>query len=62
MARLDLVIKGRTVATATDTFDRDVGIRDRRIVAHGEDLGPAGEVLDARGRLVPPAGQRGSSS
>jgi dihydropyrimidinase len=54
--RLDLIIKGGTVATATDTFACDVGIRDGRIVALGEDLGQATDVIDARNRLVLPGG------
>ncbi len=56
MARLDLVIKGGTVATATDTFNCDVGVRDGRIVSLGDDLGAADDVIDARGKLVLPGG------
>ncbi len=56
MKPLDLVIKGGTVATATDTFNCDVGIRDGRIVALVDDLGAAADVIDARGRLVLPGG------
>ena len=53
---LDLVITGGTVATASDTFKCDVGIRDGRVVALGEALGEAREVIDARDRLVLPGG------
>ena len=53
---LDLVIAGGTVATASDTFKSDVGIRDGRVVALGEALGEAREVIDAHGRLVLPGG------
>ena len=56
MSSLDLVIKGGTVATASDSFACDVGIRDGRIVALGDRLGPAAEVIDAGGRLVLPGG------
>jgi dihydropyrimidinase len=56
MAELDTVIRGGTVATAADIFGCDVGIRAGRIVALGEDLGPAREVIDARGKLVLPGG------
>ncbi|WP_029354532.1 dihydropyrimidinase [Bosea sp. 117] len=56
MSGFDLVIRGGRVATASDTFDCDVGIRDGRIVALGHDLGAAGEVIDATGRLVLPGG------
>ncbi len=53
---LDLVITGGTVATASDTFKCDVGIRDGRVVALGGALGEAREVIDARDRLVLPGG------
>src|SRR5918997_981259 len=56
MSGFDIVIRGSTVATAADTFACDVGIRDGRIAAPGHDLGPAGEVIDAAGRLVLPGG------
>jgi dihydropyrimidinase len=52
----DVVIRGGTVATASDTFACDVAIRDGRIVALGHDLGPAAEVIDAAGKLVLPGG------
>ena len=51
----DLVIKGGTVATASDTFRSDVGIRDGRIVALGLGL-EAPDVIDATGKLVLPGG------
>ncbi len=56
MTGLDLVIKGGTVATASDTFSCDVGVRDGRIVALGEALGTATETIDATGKLVLPGG------
>ena len=56
MAAFDLIIRGGTIATASDTFHCDIGIRDGRIVALGEDLGAATEVVDATGRLVLPGG------
>ena len=56
MASYDLVIRGGTVVTAADTVRCDVGIRGGRVVALGEALGDAAEVLDARGRLVLPGG------
>jgi len=52
---LDLVIKGGTVATASDVFDADIGVRDGRVVAMGEDL-TAPDVIDATGKLVLPGG------
>lgn len=51
----DLVIRGGTVATATDTFRADIGIRGGRIVALADDLRAADEI-DATGKLVLPGG------
>jgi dihydropyrimidinase len=56
MTRFDTIIRGGTVATASDTFACDIAIRDGRIVALGDDLGAADEVIDATGRLVLPGG------
>jgi dihydropyrimidinase len=56
MAELDTVIRGGTVATAADVIPCDVGIRDGRVVALGEDLGAAREVIDASEKLVLPGG------
>lgn len=53
---LDLVIRNGTVVTAGDVFRCDIGIRDGRIVALGEQLGAADQVIEARGRLVTPGG------
>ncbi len=52
----DTVIRGGTVATASDTFACDVGIAGGKIVALGRDLGPAHEMVDATGKLVLPGG------
>jgi dihydropyrimidinase len=52
----DLVIRGGTVVTAGELFHADLGIRDGRIVAIGEDLPAGREELDARGLLVLPGG------
>lgn len=56
MQRFDTIIRGGTVATASDTFRCDVGIRAGKIAALGDDLGPAAEIIDASGRLVLPGG------
>src|SRR6195952_5235550 len=56
MTRFDTVIRGGTIATASDIFSCDIGIRDGRIVALGNDLGTADETIDATGRLVLPGG------
>ncbi|WP_038358348.1 dihydropyrimidinase [Bosea sp. UNC402CLCol] len=52
----DLIIAGGTVATASDTFNCDVGIREGRIAALGHDLGAADRRIDASGKLVLPGG------
>ncbi len=52
----DLAIRGGTVATAADVMRCDVGIRDGRIVALGEAVGPATRNIDASGLLVLPGG------
>jgi len=53
---LDLVIRNARVATASDTFACDIGIRGGRIALLGEGL-PAGvREIDAAGRTVTPGG------
>lgn len=56
MAAYDTVIRHGTIATASDTYRADVGITDGRIVAIGEALTDADEVIDASGLLVLPGG------
>ncbi|MDP6705494.1 MAG: dihydropyrimidinase [Alphaproteobacteria bacterium] len=56
MAEFDLVVRGGTVATASDTFRADVGVKGERIVALGDDLGAGGREIDASGKLVLPGG------
>ncbi len=55
-SEFDLVIRGGTVATAADVFGCDVGIRNGRIAALAERLGPGKAEIDATGRLVVPGG------
>jgi len=52
----DLIIRGGAVATASDTFNADIGIRDGKITALAERLGDAPDVIDATGKLVLPGG------
>ncbi len=52
----DTIIRGGTVATASDTFSCDVGIAGGKITALGSDLGNAREIVDATGMLVLPGG------
>ena len=56
MTALDLVIRGGTIVdgTGAPAFPADVGIRDGRIVAIGDDVGRGDDELDASGRLVVP--------
>jgi dihydropyrimidinase len=56
MASFDLVIRGGKVATATDTFDADIGVSDGRIAALGSGLAAGKKEIDARGKLVLPGG------
>ena len=52
----DTIIRGGTVATASDTFSCDVGISGGKIAALGSNLGGAAEIVDAKGLLVLPGG------
>jgi dihydropyrimidinase len=56
MAAFDTVIRFGTVATASDTYQADVGIRNGRIAAIGENMTDADEIVDASGLLVLPGG------
>ncbi len=53
---LDLVLRNARVATASDCFESDIGIRDGRIVLLGRDLPGASREIDAAGRVVTPGG------
>lgn len=59
MSNYDIVIRNGTVVTAADTARCDVAIRDGRIVALGDDLGPGKRDIDASGKLVFPGGVEG---
>ena len=56
MAAFDTVIRHGTIATASETYKADVGIRDGSITAISEKLADANEVVDATGMLVLPGG------
>jgi dihydropyrimidinase len=56
MAQFDTVIRGGTVATASDTYQADVAISGGRIAAIGESITDADEIVDAAGLLVLPGG------
>ncbi len=52
----DLVVRNARVATASDTFDCDVAIRDGRVVQLGQALAAGRSEYDALGRVVTPGG------
>jgi len=52
----DLVVRHARVATASDTFDADIGVRDGRIVQLGVGLAQGAREIDAAGRVVTPGG------
>ena len=56
MSTFDLVILGGTVATASDTFKSDIGVKDGRIVALAENLTDGDITLDAENKIVLPGG------
>ena len=56
MSGFDLVIRGGTVANASDVFAADVGVTGEKIVALGTTLPAGRREIDARGKLVLPGG------
>lgn len=52
----DLTIRNGTIATASDTFVADIGIRDGVIVTIDKALPPGKRDIDASGRVVLPGG------
>ena len=52
----DLAIRGGTLATATETFNADIGIRNGRIVTISEAITDAKDVIDATNHIVMPGG------
>lgn len=56
MTRYDTLIDGARIVTGDGVIDAQIGIRDGRIKAIGHDLGPADEVIDARGLIAMPGG------
>jgi dihydropyrimidinase len=53
---LDLAIRNGTVATASDTFQADIGIAGGRVAVIGADIGKAEKEIDATDLLVLPGG------
>src|SRR3954466_8455759 len=56
--RFDTLIVNGTVATASDTFQADIGIEGGKITAIGKSLpqNNAAKIIDAAGKLVLPGG------
>ena len=52
----DLVVRGGTVVTASDSFAADIGVRAGRVAAIGEALAPGTAEIAAAGLLVLPGG------
>ncbi|MBI4060530.1 MAG: dihydropyrimidinase [Elusimicrobia bacterium] len=52
----DLIVKGGTVVSASDTFIGDLGVVDGRIVSVGKIAEPGRRVVNARGMVVIPGG------
>src|SRR5215475_1696088 len=52
----ELVVRGGTVVTASDSFVADIGVRAGRVAAIGEALAPGTEEIAAAGLLVLPGG------
>lgn len=52
----DLVIRNARVATASDTFASDIGVRGGRIAQLGAELAQGVREIDAAGRVVTPGG------
>jgi dihydropyrimidinase len=56
VSNFDMIIRGGTVVTGAVTVHCDIGVRGGRITALGEDLGQAGQIVDAAGWIVLPGG------
>ena len=56
MSTFDTIVRGGTVVASSDVVRCDIAIKGGRIVALGEDLGSASDVIDAKGKIVLPGG------
>ncbi|MEO8225334.1 MAG: hypothetical protein ABI661_11065, partial [Gammaproteobacteria bacterium] len=54
--QFDVVVRNAQVATASDTFLSDIGIRDGRIMQLGLGLPAGRREINAAGRVVTPGG------
>jgi dihydropyrimidinase len=55
-SQFDLVVQNVLVATVSDQFCCDIGIKDGRIIALAESLETDGSKIDAAGKLITPGG------
>ncbi|APZ43775.1 dihydropyrimidinase [Acidihalobacter ferrooxydans] len=56
MAQFDLVVRGGTISTASDTFIADIGVKDGIVTALGQALGSGEHDIDASGKWILPGG------
>ncbi len=56
MSGFDTTIRGGRIATATETFEADVGIKEGLVAAIGKGFAPGAQDLDASGLWVLPGG------
>ncbi len=56
MEEFDLLVRNGRVATAKETFDADIGVKNGLIAAVGQNLGTSKREIDAGGRWVLPGG------
>jgi len=52
----DLVVKGGTIVSASDTFIGDLGVVNGKVAVVGKITDPGKKVVDARGKIVIPGG------
>jgi dihydropyrimidinase len=52
----DLIVKGGTVVSASDTFIADIGVVGGKVVTVGKIAEPGKKTVDARGKVVLPGG------
>ena len=56
MATLDMIISGGTIATSSETYKADIGVKDGKIAVIADKLVDAENILDANRKLVIPGG------
>ncbi len=56
MTKFDTIIRGGTAVTGSEAIRCDIGVREGRIAALGEDLGRTERFIDANNRIILPGG------